>query len=252
MFEQPCVTCVRRCCHRYTVNISGYDLWVIARALRLAPEQFVRALPVGGERPRGFLLDQRERFYQLALDKRPARTAFKPCVFLIDLPDGTGRCGIYAHRPFVCRSYPALIRGGSVQRREDVLCPDDAWRDGSLEQPGWHAAVLGLLVEHDIYQMVNACWNMRVERIAPERRTLPTYLSYLLHFYAQIEPLRVHLGDSGWLAMCKQWAAALEQGSSPFAAPTPLLADWVPVLAAMVEAAEKLSAAIPASEMVAE
>ena len=35
----PCALCTRRCCHNYLVVITGYDAWVIANGLRLAPEQ---------------------------------------------------------------------------------------------------------------------------------------------------------------------------------------------------------------------
>src|SRR5215213_103805 len=120
----PCATCTLGCCYRYDVNISGYDAWVIANGLQLPPGQFLSMVPEPSPTTRGVLLDRSGSTQQLVLAKRPTTQEHQPCVFLIELPNGTGRCGIYALRPLVCRTYPAYVRNGIVGRRDDVLCPD--------------------------------------------------------------------------------------------------------------------------------
>ena len=149
----PCAECTRRCCHHYVVTVTGYDVWVIANGLRLAPEQFLVTVP---QKPsaRTFRLDGSERMYDIALDKAKARTREKPCVFWLGLPGGGGRCGIYPYRPFVCQTYPAMLNGGDPLRREDVLCPGTAWREycnrlfilaaSFLAPIQWEAARFGL------------------------------------------------------------------------------------------------------------
>ena len=37
----PCADCTRACCRHYLVTVIGYDAWVIANGLTLAPEQFL-------------------------------------------------------------------------------------------------------------------------------------------------------------------------------------------------------------------
>jgi Fe-S-cluster containining protein len=39
------------------------------------------------------------------------------------------RCGIYEDRPLVCRIYPAEINPSVVLRRENKICPPEAWTD---------------------------------------------------------------------------------------------------------------------------
>ena len=144
--SSPCATCTRQCCHHYTVTVTGYDAWVIARGLGMAPEQFLVIVEQREPNERGFLLDQSGSSFDIALDKAPATQPEKPCLFWFGLPSGVGRCGIYALRPYVCQTYPAFLVKGAVTRREDVLCPTPAWRDGVLQEPRWRDRLLEMQV----------------------------------------------------------------------------------------------------------
>jgi Fe-S-cluster containining protein len=223
----PCALCTRRCCHNYLVVITGYDAWVIANGLRLAPEQFLIAVPQHDPSPRGFRLGPDAQTFDIALDKAPARTKKKPCVFWVGMPSGVGRCGIYPYRPHVCQTYPATIQGGVAVRREDVLCADDAWRDGRLQAPIWRERLVRMQIEYDIYALAVARWNERVARASrPEQLSVLTYFTYLMHFYARLEPVRAAAGDERWQALCERWAACLARGEHPLTADAAALAPW--------------------------
>lgn len=227
-----CATCTRKCCHHYTVTVTGHDVWVITQALRLAPEQFLVVVPMAQATPRGFRLDRGEQTYEIALDKAASRAREKPCVFWLAQPGGIGRCGIYPVRPQVCRTYPAYMDGDVVRRREDVLCPGAAWRDGTLEDPSWHREIRRMQVELDIYTLAVARWNHHVDHGAhPERLSSLAYLAYLMAFYGRMEAVRTTVDDDEWARMCEPWGALAAAGDSPLAHPAPAMVPWTRVLA---------------------
>ena len=247
--SSPCAACTRGCCRRYLVTVSGYDAWRIASSLRLAPEQFLVA--VAQEKPdgKGFLLDRSEQTYDIALDKARARTKDQPCVFWIGLPGGTGRCGIYPVRPHVCQTYPAVLREGESVRREDVLCPKAAWRDGTLRQPAWLRHLHEMHVEHDIYRLVAARWNHHVRHPArPDLVSLTGYYGYVLQCYERLAPVRERIEPAEWAALCESWAASLLRGRSPLVDEVPELASWAWLFHGVVAAATSVVASSPRTE----
>jgi Fe-S-cluster containining protein len=211
--------------------VTGYDAWVIAKGMRLAPEQFLAVVRPREPGNRAFALDASAARYDIALAKAPARTKEKPCVFWLSMPGGIGRCGIYALRPFVCQTYPATLgENGAVRRREDVLCADNAWRDGTLEHPFWRERVLRMYVEFDIYTFFVARWNAAVGQLPPAQHTsAQIYFATMLDFYGRLDQQRATLGDAEWLEMCELWAPRYTQGLSPFRESLPELQRWAPV-----------------------
>jgi Fe-S-cluster containining protein len=104
----PCATCTIGCCYRY-------DAWVIAHGLQLPPEQFLSTIVETNPTTSSIMLDRSGISHQLVLAKRPTLQEHQPCVFLIELPNGAGRCGIYNLRPQICRTYrPTYVTGSSA------------------------------------------------------------------------------------------------------------------------------------------
>jgi hypothetical protein len=215
------------------VTITGYDMWVIANGLNLAPEQFVIAAPQKSPNGRGFLLEPSAgTTYDIALDKQRVDGEDKPCVFWIELDGGIGRCGIYPLRPYVCQTYPAtFVDSTQVVRREDVLCPDDAWRDGVLQRPVWRERVLRMFVEYELYGLAVSRWNYHVQHTPqPDRIDLFGYYAFLMAYYGRLEPIRAALGPSEWLAMCEQWCECLRDGTSPIELNFERMKPWAAAL----------------------
>ena len=91
-----CRTCAN-CCRQSTVRLTERDLERLSKALKRSRSQVIAAYtqPSADE---GLIL------------KRDPKSG---CVFL----DGTA-CGIYPHRPDICRDYPHLVHGpGSLLSR---------------------------------------------------------------------------------------------------------------------------------------
>ncbi len=235
----PCATCHTKCCQAYLVALSGYDVWTISRGLRMPPEQFVR--PVEQEKPdsRSFLLDRSGKSYYMVLDKLRTKQS-TACIFWMAVEGGTaGRCGIYPYRPLVCRVYPATLEGDGVARREDVLCPIEAWRDDTLQRPPWHMNLLHMQVDFDIYWLAAARWNAHVLRYdGVEGISLNNFLDYLMNFYARLEPLREGLGVDSWNEMCVWWDKLRVQSVNPLATGNDTSERWPTVVEEIRDIAE--------------
>jgi Fe-S-cluster containining protein len=220
--SNPCATCSTRCCHRYVVPVSGYDVYRIATGLHLAPEQFLVTVPQPEPTPYSFRLSGSTDTYELALDKSPSRAENKPCVFWLPVGGGAGRCGIHPYRPYACQVYPATLEDAGMVRREDVICPAQAWRDDTFEAPIWRRQYLRMQSESDIYQLTVARWNHHFEH-GPQQEALglPTYLAYLMGLYEQLRPILFSLSEGEWDQLSEGWNAAIGEGESPMLGDVP-------------------------------
>jgi Fe-S-cluster containining protein len=197
----PCARCTEGCCREYLVTVTGLDVYRIARGLGLAPLQFAVVVPRVREYVEGFRLGPGDERFQLALDKQHDGW----CVFWMPFGETSGRCGIYAHRPQVCRTYPATLVDGEVARRDDVLCPAGSWGPGSaLASSAWRRRAERQFAELELDAIVNRRWNDA--DAAPEPPdAVDAYLSWMLGVYAALDadpaaPLAFEAPDRGVLA----------------------------------------------------
>jgi Fe-S-cluster containining protein len=184
----PCSRCSEGCCKEYLVTVTGLDVYRMTRGLGLAPSQFAVAVPVQAAGAEGFRLDAGEDRFRLALDKQrdPARAGW--CVFWMSFGTTSGRCGIYSHRPQVCRTYPATLVDGEVARRDDVLCPAGSWGPGSaLVSDEWRRLTERQYAELEIDVLVNRRWNSCDLPSPPAIDALDAYLTWLLEVYERLD-----------------------------------------------------------------
>ena len=211
----PCATCHIGCCHEYIVPLCGVDVWSIARAQKLPPEQFAVGYTIPEARPETFRLEQGGPMHGLALDKKGPFELKQPCVFLVEMAGDFKRCGIYADRPLVCRAYPmASRRGGGITLREGPLCPEGAWPRSEQVRPYWRATVQRMEMAYDVYAEVVLRWNARVE-VASERATMNEYFSYLMTVYEQLAAVDAELGDAQMERIRETWRTAPTPESTP-------------------------------------
>ena len=210
--------------------LSGFDVYRIATGLHMAPEQFAVAVRQAGETTFSFqLAGMPDDHFELALDKAGARAVDdRPCVFWLPVGSASGRCGIYPYRPDACQVYPATLEAGRMVRREDVICPADAWRDDTFEAPVWREQYLKMQCESDIYRLAVVRWNHHLERTGGnEGLGLPTYLAYLMTLYEQLRPIMKSPGPEGWDELAPVWSDYLDTGESPLLGDVPpQLAQW--------------------------
>jgi Fe-S-cluster containining protein len=238
--SSPCTNCAKGCCRNYLVTVTGYDMWVIANGLNMAPEQFIVTVPQKSTNSAGFLLEPSgELTFDIALDKQDVEVDNKPCVFWIEFEGGVGRCGIYTLRPYVCQTYPAtFVDSTQVVRREDVLCAEDAWRDGILQKPVWRERVMRQFVEHEIYGLAVSRWNFHVQHASQPGRITPLgYYAFLMNYYARLQPLRDSLSQADWTVMCEQWCESMREGSSPLNLESERMEPWSSLLHAIFDVA---------------
>jgi len=131
------------------------------------------------------------------------------CVFLVTLDDGFERCGIHPQRPYVCRTYPARFRHGSVAIRDDVLCPPDAWNISGLDLPAWRLTMLRQELEWTVYAYVVSRWNATVTEPVADA----AYFAWLLDVYGRLEAMRAELEPDVWDETVRRWLDV--SGSSP-------------------------------------
>jgi Fe-S-cluster containining protein len=228
----PCTACSKRCCHDYVVTVNSYDVWRLARGLRLDPRQFVVPVRPYDPASHGFRLEPGGVRHQLALDKVPGSPEHRACVFWMPVGPDAGRCGVYPLRPGVCRTYPAALVDGTVSRREDVLCPTEGWRHGELDDPAWKRRLDHLHVAYDIHGLLLTRWNLHVEQTAhPERLSFHGFLTYLLAFHEALVPVWELLGAEDFDVLASGWAARAASGTSPLATYVPDLAGSAAVFA---------------------
>lgn len=228
--SNPCATCSNRCCHEYVVPTSGLDVYRIATGLHLAPEQFLVAVPQPEPTPFSFQLAGMGDTYELALDKAGDRLHDdRPCVFWLPVGSAAGRCGIYPYRPYACQVYPATLEGTVMVRREDVVCPTDAWREeDTFAAPVWKRQYLKMQCEADVYQLAVARWNYHFDSVNDDDGLgLPTYLAYLMALYEEVLPILQSPGEEEWTELAPPWAAYLGEGESPLLGDVPAsLMPW--------------------------
>jgi Fe-S-cluster containining protein len=220
-----CQGCGGRCCHQYVVPVCGYDAYRIAMAELLAIEQFAVALPEEDRTPVGFRLAPGAPTHTLALDRHPEGA----CTFLVTLADGQGRCGIYAHRPLVCQTYPARLHHGAVDVRDDAMCPPGAWNISGMDLPAWRLSLLRMELEWALYARVVERWNAFA---AAGSFSLPAYCGYVMNVYARLEPVRGEFADLD--AVLRGMGAPAGDGEAPawqrfFARADDVIAATLPV-----------------------
>jgi Fe-S-cluster containining protein len=204
----------------YTVPITGHDAFVIATSLQLRLDEFAQLLPEPEPTATGVQLAPDGHPASLSLRRAIDEPAPHRCVFLATLDAGYERCGIHASRPYVCRTYPARFRHGSVAIRDDALCPADAWNISGLDLPEWRLTMLRQELEWTVYAYVVAVWNAALD--APAEAA--DFFAWLLTVYARLDAMRAALEPGAFDDTVRRWLDV--SGDSP-----------VPAFMARVEAA---------------
>jgi Fe-S-cluster containining protein len=215
----PCASCRKACCANYTVSVTGYDAWVIAKGLHLPPDSFLVYFPAAEKNERGFLLEPKGTRYEIALDKVGPYRKGNPCVFWVDLGNGGGgRCGIYPYRPMVCQTYPAYQDQDTVALRNDVLCPEGAWSLTGMDLPVFRQRLYRFRMEQDVYTYLTWAWNDSVER-AGRTFSVVDFYTALMNVYEGVNRWTTRVPPDAMNEIVKRW------GAMPPAAPNPLFAD---------------------------
>lgn len=215
-----CATCSGSpCCAYYTIELTGRDIHRIHARCRLPLSAFLRYYVQRQENACGFRLSPGGPKHDLGLQQRRQADpdGLHPCVFILELPGGHRRCGLYEHRPLVCRAYPAILRQGVVSfRRELPVCsPPGAYDISRVDVLCFWRAALELAVEKSIWAALVERWNAMVEQAPPGSSLSALQLAQAaLEFYGRLEPLRPLAGPP-WERCLTSWRRLLEHDLEP-------------------------------------
>ena len=163
--ETLCLGCREKtCCAYYTVVVTGLDVWRIARAMQLAPVEFIAYRQAGGPGEGQFQLAPDGPSYELVLAKRSLPEPLpSPCVFLVRTNDGHGLCGLGPLRPGQCRAYPVYVTGDAVGLINDPAGCVRSWSYADIDVEAEREHGRGLMAEAEEHRAAVREWNARVK-----------------------------------------------------------------------------------------
>jgi len=157
--EQKVNGCLRcgRCCTRFGVCVTPFDILRISRKTGLPPEEFVFALPEPRKHKRkeAVVLIDGKRCLIILKWKNPVFWVFKGriCFFY----SGNG-CSIYEERPMLCRTYPFIHTGKTLSDLKSRPCPQ-LWMPDSKGREQYAAALEQYEKEIIEYNKIAEEWN---------------------------------------------------------------------------------------------
>ena len=159
-----CLSCrEKKCCSYYTVTVTARDYLRIARAMQLAPSDFLtyQVVPAGED---GFQLSPDGERYAMTLARRqgPDETS-SPCIFLLRTNDQHGVCGLGDLRPAQCGTFPTYLADGFVGV---VNKPDGCvrtWSYGDIDVNAERRQLIRAGEEEAEHQALIDEWNRRVQ-----------------------------------------------------------------------------------------
>lgn len=249
--HNPCNTC-GACCRSYIVPLCGRDVWEVCVHQRFDPSDFITAFPLPKPSPEAFRLNQEGFDFALALDKQGEFEFNRPCTFLVSLGGGHTRCGIYAHRPTVCRTYPMIQFRDLIIQRKDSLCPPNSWSSEDVRQPSWRKNVQRVQMQFDLYYEVVARWNARVaSQPAGTTYVIGAYYDYLMNVYGRLVALDVALGDDLLDRVVANWGSAPASGDFADESIDRDQFPWVSYLAAARDVIDEFYPGVPSQPSIA-
>lgn len=193
--ESPCDTCATsRCCTVFDPELTGPDIARLTAALGVEPSVFAWARPVHTEQagPDGVRLGTAET-WELRLRRTTAGDAAigeggaRRCIFLLHLGPGLNRCGVYAIRPMICRTFPTAIGRDMVYAGGPPgVCPEGAWEAAVLDVSTIRVTHGAADLERQRWRAFLAAWNALEAQadLAPLERAdaLALLMRTVIHF----------------------------------------------------------------------
>jgi len=217
--QNPCGNCPGHCCSENLINLCGYDAWLIATGLSVEPTSFLAFAQMGIDSPYHFRLDSSEEAYCLAMNMRQQPDGSRHCVFLMELPDGQTRCGIYDLRPIACRAYPLALTDEGVEVKPWAMCHHICIAPSGPDADLWQRELERHDMEFSIYALAVQTWNRNVMG-QPRLRELNfrPFLGFLMDVYGRLEPARKAVPEESWPLIWSRWRRFTAEGLDPLLA----------------------------------
>ena len=172
MTDAVCARCTAaRCCTVFDPELTGPDLVRIATGTGLSPAAFAVLAPVRADLagPDGLRFGT-DATWEMRLTRTPTprgEGGARRCVFLLHLGEGINRCGIYAERPMVCRTYPTdMTRFGVMVGNPPDICPPGEWAQERVDLRPFAAIHRAAAAERARWRAFLALWNAPDHQLA--------------------------------------------------------------------------------------
>lgn len=173
-----CINCEGNCCRKYKVGVNVADVRKLAAGTKLHPRNFIRLMETDSD---GFRLQRGGQMMDLYLIRRPETGA---CVFLMEIAPGKARCGVYAHRPLVCSTFPTTLSRGAVDVRQDTVCGPNSWNLAAMDLPNYRSELTRNRSAWAEHRAIVQTWNAKIDA-SGEVATEDDLYDFLLEFELQ-------------------------------------------------------------------
>lgn len=180
--DRICLACRDKpCCSYYTVTVTARDLVRIARAMQLAPSDFLSACTVPDGGGGTFLLSPEGPRHAMTLAKRafPDHTS-SPCIFLIGTNDRHSLCGLGDLRPGQCRTFPSYLANDFVSLVNAPPGCVRTWSYGDVDLDEERRRIEHASGEEAEHYAAVEKWNRRVREEGRER-SFEEYCTFLVN-----------------------------------------------------------------------
>jgi Fe-S-cluster containining protein len=208
------------CCSQNLINVCAYDVWLIATGLSLSPTSFLAFAQMEADSPHHFRLDGSDQAYCLALNMREQSDGSRRCIFLMELPNGQTRYGIYGLRPIACRAYPLALTEDGVAVKPWAMCRERYPSLSGSDVAIWQAEMERHDMEFSVYALAVETWNRKVMEQADTRELdFRPFLDFLMGVYGRLEPARRAVPEESWPAIWSRWRGFTVEGLNPLLLP---------------------------------
>lgn len=186
--ERVCLSCRdKTCCSYYTVSVTVWDLVRIARAMQLAPADFLMYSSTSPGEAGAFILHPDGPHHALTLARRslPDETA-SPCIFLLHTNDQHALCGLGDLQPAQCRGFPSYLVDGLVHMVGNPSGCVRTWSYGDIDVEDERQRLLRYKREEADHQRLVEEWNGRVLKGGRER-SCEEFCTFLVNRSVRLE-----------------------------------------------------------------
>ncbi len=162
---EPCASCGVRCCNRFAVPITGFDvLRIIAATGKKTPEfaQLALAVNIESAPHTHVFIFENGKMEERLLTLHRLKNNF--CAFSLH----SAGCSIWGHHPLVCRTYPFVVDAkGNLKMTKNLVCPRK-WEKNEFDEKKMKE--LGEQMNEEIfeYNKIVRKWNATRAKVGSE------------------------------------------------------------------------------------
>ncbi len=154
--SEPCASCGVRCCNRFAVPITGFDVVRIWSATGRKPDEFAQlalAQNIESAPHTPIFIFEEGQMEERLLTLHRLKNNF--CVFSLH----SAGCSIWGNHPLVCKTYPFVVdKAGKLAYTKNFVCPRK-WEKSEYDEKRMLTLGEQMNVEIEEYNRLVRKWN---------------------------------------------------------------------------------------------